>query len=156
MKRGIATNITFITSCRLPPTILFIYNNNGYFINHKKTMCRMYKIIVAIMNYISFNMFFFIKFRMYVLKYIDFVFKILSYNVFVELIVTKWPYVNCIVWIMWVIFSYMTSTIGLYVLDFLGSYNVLFLVHFECMYQQMKLLGCIQVTNKCRTNSCKF
>ncbi len=33
----------------------------------------------------------------------------------------------------------MTSTIGLYVLDFLGSYNVLFLVHFECMYQQMKL-----------------
>jgi hypothetical protein len=46
--------------------------------------------------------------------------------------------------------------IGLCVLNFLGSSNVLFLVHFECMYQQMKLLGCIQVTNKRRINSCKF
>jgi hypothetical protein len=43
-----------------------------------------------------------------------------------------------------------------YVLDFLGSYNVLFLLHFEYMYQQMKLLGCIQVPNRCRTNSNKF
>jgi len=40
--------------------------------------------------------------------------------------------------------------------EFLGSSNMLFLVHFECMYQQMKLLGCIQVTNRCTTNSCKF
>jgi hypothetical protein len=114
MKMGIVTDITFITSCRLPLTILFIYNNDGCFINHEKTMCRTYKIIVAI---------------------------------FVKLIVTKWPYVNCIVWIMWLIFSYMTSTIGLY---------VFFLVHFECMYKQMKFLGCIQVTNICKTNSCKF
>jgi hypothetical protein len=50
----------------------------------------------------------------------------------------------------------MTSTIGFYVLDFLGNSNVLFLVHFECMYQQMKLFGCIQVTNRCRINFCKF
>ncbi len=40
----------------------------------------MYKIIVAIMNYISCNVFLFIKFRMYVLKYIDFVVKI--YNIY--------------------------------------------------------------------------
>jgi hypothetical protein len=31
------------------------------FINYEKTMCRMYKIIVAIMNYISCNVFLFIK-----------------------------------------------------------------------------------------------
>jgi hypothetical protein len=70
MKRGIAIEITFIISCRLPPTILFIYNNSGCFINDEKTMCRMYKIIVAIM-------FLFIKLGMYVLRYIDFVVKIL-------------------------------------------------------------------------------
>ncbi len=40
----------------------------------------MYKIIVVIMNYISCNMFLYIKFRMYVLKYIDFVVKI--YNIY--------------------------------------------------------------------------
>jgi len=39
----------------------------------------------------------------------------------------------------------MTSTIGLCMLDFWGSSNVLLLVHFESIYQQMKLLGCIQV-----------
>ncbi len=76
-------DITFITSCRLPPTFLFIYKNSGGFINHEKTMCRLYKIIVAIMNYISYNMFLFIKFRMYILRYIDFVVKILQYNFFV-------------------------------------------------------------------------
>jgi hypothetical protein len=141
-------NIYYFHSCRLPPPILFVYNNSGCFINHEKTMCRMYKMIVVIMNYISCNTFLFIKFRMYILRYIDFV--------VIKLIVTKWPYVNCIVWIVWLIFFYMTFTIGLCVLDFLGSSNVFFLVHFECIYQQMKLLGCIQVTNRCRTNSCKF
>jgi len=115
-----------------------------------------YKIIFAIMNYINCYMILFIKFRMYVLKYTYFVVKIIWYKRFLELILTKWPYVNCIVWIMWLIFSYMTSIIGLCVLNFLGSSNVLFVVHFECMYQQMKLLGCIRVTNRCRTNSCKF
>jgi hypothetical protein len=95
--------------------------------------------IVVIMNYISCNTFLFIKFRMYILRNIDFFVKILQYNYFIKLIVTKWPYVNCIVWIMWLMFFYMTSTIGLCVLDFLGSSNVLFLVHFECIYQQMKL-----------------
>jgi hypothetical protein len=146
MKR--AMDITFIISCRLPPTILFIYNNSGCFINHEKTMCRMYKIIVVIMNYINCNMFLFIKFRLYILRYIDFV--VYIYNCY------QMAICNCIVWIMWLIFSYMTSTIGLYVLDFWGCFNVLFLVHFECMYQQMKLLGCIQVINRCRTNSYKF
>jgi hypothetical protein len=42
-------------------------------------MCRMYKIIVVIMNYISCNMFLFIKFRMYILRYIHFVVK--NYNI---------------------------------------------------------------------------
>ncbi len=77
MKRGVATDITFIISCRSPPTILFIYNNSGCFFNHEKTMCRKYKIIVAIMNYICCYMFIFIKFKMYILRYIEFVVKIL-------------------------------------------------------------------------------
>ncbi len=38
----------------------------------------------------------------------------------------------------------------------IGCFNVLFLVHLECMYQQMKLLGYIYLTNKCMTNFCKF
>ncbi len=70
MKKGVATYITFITSCRLPPTILFICNKSGCFFNHEKIMYnRKYKIIVAIMSYINCYMFLFIKFRMYVLKY---------------------------------------------------------------------------------------
>ncbi len=59
MKKGVAITTTFITSCRLPPTILFIYNNNGCFFNHEKTMCRKYKFIVAIMNYINFYIYFY-------------------------------------------------------------------------------------------------
>ncbi len=76
MKSGIAMDITFINLCRLPPTILFIYNNNGCFFNHEKTMCRKYKVIVTIMNYIScyINV---IKLRMYILTYINFVVKML-------------------------------------------------------------------------------
>ncbi len=78
MKRGVATYITFITSCKLSPTIIFIYNKSGCFFNHEKTMyCRKYKIIVAIMNYINCYMFLFIKFRMYIVKYTYFVVKIL-------------------------------------------------------------------------------
>ncbi len=38
MKRGAATYITFITSCKLPLAILFIYNKNGCFFNLEKTM----------------------------------------------------------------------------------------------------------------------
>jgi len=155
MKWGIATDITFITLCsyHMPSysstTIVVV-------LSIMKKLCRMYKINVVTMNNISCNTFFFIKFRMYILRYIIFVVK--NYNVyfFIKLIVTKWPYVNCIVWIMWLIFFYMTSTIGLCVLEFWGSFNVLLLVHFECIYQQMKLLGCIQITNRCRINSCKF
>ncbi len=77
MKRGVAMDITFINSCRLPLTILFIYNNNGCLFNHEETMCKKYKIIVAIMNYINCYIFLFIKLRMYILKYIDFVVKML-------------------------------------------------------------------------------
>ncbi len=78
MKRGVATYITFITSCKLSPTILFICNKSGCFFNHEKTMyCRKYKIIVVIMNYINCYMFLFIKFRMYIMKYTYFVVKIL-------------------------------------------------------------------------------
>ncbi len=77
MKRGVATYITFITSCRLPPIILFIFNNSGSFFNREKTMyCRKYKIIVSIMNYINCYMCLFIIFTMYVLKYTYFVVKI--------------------------------------------------------------------------------
>jgi hypothetical protein len=50
----------------------------------------------------------------------------------------------------------MTSTIGLRVLNFLGSFNVLFLVHFGFIYQKIKPLDCIQITNRCMTNPCKF
>ncbi len=70
-------DITFITSCRLPLTILLIYNNNGYFFNHEETMCKKYKIIVAIMNYINCYIFLFIKLKIYVLRYIDFVVKMI-------------------------------------------------------------------------------
>ncbi len=68
MKNGVAIATTFITLCRLPPTILFIYNNNGFFFNHEKIMCRKYKIIVAIMNDICFYIYFFITFRVYILR----------------------------------------------------------------------------------------
>ncbi len=82
MKRGVATYTTFITSCRLPLTILFICNKSGWFFNDEKTMYyRKSKIIVAIINYISCYMFPFIKFRMYVLKCTYFFVKIL-YNFF--------------------------------------------------------------------------
>jgi len=50
----------------------------------------------------------------------------------------------------------MTFTIGVCVLNFLGSFNVLFLVHFQFMYQKIKPLGCVQITNRCTTNPCKF
>jgi hypothetical protein len=50
----------------------------------------------------------------------------------------------------------MTSTIGLCVLNSLGSSNVLFLVHFGFMYQKKRPLGCIQITNRCTTNPCKL
>jgi hypothetical protein len=43
---------------------------------------------------------------------------------------------------MWLIFSYMTFAIGLYVLDLLGSFNVSFLVHFECMCRNPTLAKC--------------
>ncbi len=52
---------------------------------------RNYKIIVAIMNYINCYMFLFIKLRMYILRYIDFVIKMLQHKSYVELILTKWP-----------------------------------------------------------------
>ncbi len=77
MKKGITMNTTFITSCRLPPAILFIYNNSDCFFNHEKTICRKYKIIVAIMNYINCYMFLFVKFRVYILRYIIFFVNIL-------------------------------------------------------------------------------
>ncbi len=68
MKKGVAIATTFITSCKLPPTILFIYNNNGFIFNHENIMGRKYKIIVAIMNDICFYMFLFITFRVYNLR----------------------------------------------------------------------------------------
>jgi hypothetical protein len=43
----------------------------------KLCMCKKYKIIVAIINYINYYMFLFIKFKIYVLKCIDFVVRIL-------------------------------------------------------------------------------
>jgi len=116
----------------------------------------MYKIIIVIMIILVAICFFLYNLECTFWDIYKFCCKNIIIYFFVELIVTKWPYVNCIVWIMWLIFSYVTSTIGLYVLDFLRSSNALVLVHFECMYQQMKLLGCIQVTNRCRVNSCKF
>jgi len=83
MKKGATTYNFFITSCRLPPTILFICNKSGCFFNHEKLcMCRKYKIIVAIMNYINCYMFLFIKLRMYILKYTYFVVKIVYIKVF--------------------------------------------------------------------------
>jgi len=36
MKKGVATYISFITSCKLSTTILFIYNKSGYFSIMKK------------------------------------------------------------------------------------------------------------------------
>jgi hypothetical protein len=50
----------------------------------------------------------------------------------------------------------MTSTIGPCVLNFLGSFNVLFLVHFGFMYQKIKFFDCIQITNRCMINPCKY
>jgi hypothetical protein len=109
MKKGVATYNTFIPSSKLSPTILFICNKSGCFFNHEKTMYyRKYKIIVAIMYYISCYMFLFI---------INYIIVFLQQNMYIskylELILTNWPYVNCILWFMWLIFSYMTSTIGL-------------------------------------------
>ncbi len=39
---------------------------------------------------------------------------------------------------------------------FLGSFNVLFFVQLECIYQQMKFLNCIQLANRCTITSYKF
>jgi hypothetical protein len=80
MKRDIAIDITFITLCSyhmpsyLSTTIVVV-------LSIMKKLCRMYKIIVVTMNNISCNTFFFIKFRMYILRYIIFVVK--NYNVYI-------------------------------------------------------------------------